>query len=75
MVFKDEVGYEIKHGGPQNGLEGCKHLGRNNSGNRVSGIMKTIDKIKNYCQADNNDQKGHISDFRVFRYANKTDKQ
>lgn len=58
-VFRNEEGDEIEHGGPQNRLEGCQHLSGNNGGNGVCRIMKSIDKIENEREDDDDYQEGH----------------
>ena len=60
MIFKNKKSNKIKNGCPQHRLKWCQHFCRNDRGNRISRIMKTIDEIKNKSESyDENQVGGH----------------
>jgi hypothetical protein len=55
-------GYEIEERRPQHRLKRCEHFGGDDGRDGVSGVVKSVDVVKNECDPDNEDsqcQRGH----------------
>src|SRR5580704_9346102 len=66
-IARDKEGSEVENGRPQHGLERRQYLGRNNRGDGIGGVVKTIDIIEYQRQDDNDHEETHNA-LCIFNY-------